>query len=108
MNKKTSLLALLGLAAFPNLASAQLYAPPSPYSLAGILQSAETAVWIIFTGIVVVCFVVAGILLLTAGGQPEKLQSAKSAVIWGVAGIIVGILAYSILAIIMGLMTGGR
>jgi len=98
---------LLSAVILPSLAFAQLYRPASPYSLAGILKSAESAVWIIFTGIVVICFVVAGILLLTAQGQPEKLQAAKSAVIWGLAGIVVGILAYSILAIVMGLMAGG-
>ena len=106
MNKKTSLLALLGLAALPSLASAQLYRPASPYTLASMLQSAETAVWVIFTGIVVVCFVIAGIILLTAQGDVEKIKSGRLAVIWGVAGVVVGILAYSILAIISAVLSG--
>jgi hypothetical protein len=56
--------------------------------------------WIIFGGIAVIAFVVSGILFLTAGGAPEKVATARNAAIWGIAGVVVGILAYSILAIV--------
>jgi hypothetical protein len=60
----------------------------------------EGFMWVIFGAIAVISFVVAGILFLTAGGAPEKVQAARAAAIWGIAGVVVGILAYSILAII--------
>ena len=82
-----------------------LYRPASPVDYHGFLKNLETAVWVVFAAIVVICFVVAGILLLTAGGDAEKLQKARSALYWGITGVIVGILAYSILAII-GLALG--
>jgi len=58
----------------------------------------------IFTAIVVVLFVVAGILFLTAQGAPEKLATARSAFLWGVVGVAVGIIAYSIVLIVAGVL----
>ncbi len=67
----------------------------------------ENALWMIFGLMAVICFVVAGILFLTAGGVPEKVQSARSAFIWGIAGVVVGIVAYSIIAIVSSVMGVG-
>ena len=69
-------------------------------SLGEIVNNIASAMWIIFGGVAVVCFVVAGILFLTAGGAPEKVQTARAAFIWGVAGVVVGIIAYSIIQIV--------
>lgn len=68
------------------------------YTLAGIGSGIGYAVWIIFTIIAVIMFVVAGIQFLTARGEPERLTQARSSVIWGIVGIVIGILAYSIIA----------
>lgn len=94
----------------PVSASAQLYRPPSPYGQSGLATLAaniESAIWIIFTCVAVVCFVVAGILFLTAAGQPDKLQQARSAFLWGIAGVIIGILAFSMVEIITSLLGKG-
>lgn len=77
--------------------------PPGSTSiqdLPSLVTKIENFVWIIFGCIAVVMFVVAGILFLTSQGQAEKIQNARSAFLWGVAGVVVGIIAYSILAII--------
>ena len=66
--------------------------------------SIVNALWIIFTIIAIVMFVIAGILFLTASGEPEKLTKARSAVIWGIVGIIVAILAYTITSLIRNAM----
>lgn len=58
--------------------------------------SITNAIWIVFTIIAVIAFIVAGIIFLTAFGDAEKVRQARSAVIWGVVGIIVAILAYGI------------
>lgn len=58
------------------------------------------ATGLIFGCVAVICFVMAGVMFLTAQGQPEKLQQARSAVFWGVGGVIVGIVAFSIIAIV--------
>lgn len=107
MSKKI-LLALLAILFIPSLkpALAYLYRPESPFSIVTLGISLETTIWVIFTFIVVLCFVISGILFLTAQGQPEKLKIAKASFIWGVVGVVVGILAYSILYIIERLMYG--
>jgi len=54
----------------------------------------------VFTIIAVVCFVIAGVLFLTAQGSPEKIQAARNAFLWGVAGVVVGVLAFTIISIV--------
>jgi hypothetical protein len=98
MKKIILSLITVGVVALPIVAMAQL--PPKIGSLPDMVGKIEAAVWTIFGLIAVICFVVAGILFLTAGGVPEKVQAARSAFLWGVAGVIVGILAYSIIAIV--------
>lgn len=47
----------------------------------------------IFFGLIIVMFVWAGILYITANGDPSKIQKANQAVIWAIVGIAVGLLA---------------
>ena len=61
-------------------------------------------VWWLFAIIALVCFVIAGILFLTAGGSAEKIAQAKTAVIYGVVGIAIAIIGYSIVAIVKSLV----
>lgn len=61
-------------------------------------------IWILFAGIAVLMFIYAGILFLTAQGIPEKVSSARQAFLWGVVGVVVGIIAYSIIAIVGSLI----
>lgn len=69
-------------------------------SLQQIVHDIENAMGLVFGAIAVIAFLVAGILFLTAGGQPEKVQMARNAFLWGVAGVVVGIMAFSIVAIV--------
>lgn len=97
MNKKLiSSLAIVSLLVLP----LAVFAVPATRTLTGIITSLQTLAWQIFGLIAVICFVIAGILFLTSGGDPEKVQTARNAFMWGVAGIVVGILAYSIISII--------
>jgi phosphoglycerol transferase MdoB-like AlkP superfamily enzyme len=98
MKKIILSLITVGVVALPIVAMAQ--PPVTINSLPEMVSKIEAAVWIVFGLIAVICFVVAGILFLTAGGVPEKVAAARSAFLWGVAGVIVGILAYSIIAIV--------
>jgi hypothetical protein len=109
MNKKVLSSVILGILIFPLAGSAQLEqygtgAPPIS-DWHNIVTGIEEATGLIFGAIAVICFVIAGVLFLTAQGAPEKLKEAKSAVIWGVVGVIVGIVAFSIIAIVGNLIT---
>lgn len=65
------------------------------------------AAGLIFGGVAVICFLIAGVLFLTAKGEPEKIKQARSAIYWGVAGVVVGILAFSIIAIVSNILSSG-
>lgn len=58
------------------------------------------ALWSIFGAIVVFAFIYSAILFLSASGDATKIQKAKSSFLWGVVGVAVGILAYSIINIV--------
>ena len=111
MNKKILFSIILGSLVLPLVGLAQLqpYAPGAPMvgNIWNLMGNIESLLWFIFETIVIVCFVMAGILFLTAQGAPEKLNAAKSAFIWGIVGVIVGIVAYSIIAIVSGALGGG-
>jgi len=47
-------------------------------------------------GLAVIMFIFAGILFITSNGEPGKINIAKQAVIWGVVGIVVATVAFSI------------
>jgi len=94
-------LILLGLLALPVLAFAQ---PTNTIeSIDQLYDVVARAIWVIFGIIALVMFVIAGILFLTAAGQPERIVQARQAFLWGVAGVVVGILAFSIVTIMENL-----
>ena len=108
MNKNKLTFAVLCAATLPFLALAAVNNPISVAggpnvtinNITGLINSLLGTLWVIFAGIAVVCFVISGILFLTAGGQAEKITAARSAFIWGIAGVVVGIIAYSIITIV--------
>ena len=104
MNKKILFLIALGFLIIPTIGLAQLqpYAPGAPQvtSFSGLIQNIVWAIWIIFTVIVVLSFIYAGIMFLTASGDSKKLETAKQAFVWGVVGVIVGVIAFTIITIV--------
>lgn len=61
-------------------------------------------VWPTFVGAVVIMFIYAGFLFVSSEGDPSKITKAKSAVVWAIVGIVVGILAYSAEGIIKSIL----
>ena len=108
MNKKNIAISLVSFGAMllPVAAMAQMegnapggYGNP-PSSLQNLVHDVENIMGLVFGAIAVICFLVAGILFLTSGGNAEKVAAARSAFIWGIAGIVVGLIAFSIIAIV--------
>ncbi len=95
-------LLLLAVLALPVVTLAQIGGDPPTIStdLETIGEKIANAVWIVFTVIAVIMFVVAGILFITSQGSPEKIATARQALIWGVAGIVVAILAFVIITVV--------
>lgn len=111
MNKIKLVLVTVGIIALP-LAALAINNPINNVTgstigdIGTLINNILAKLWIVFAGIAVICFLIAGILFLTAGGAPEKIQAARSAFLWGVAGVVVGIIAYSVIAIV-GSIVGG-
>jgi drug/metabolite transporter (DMT)-like permease len=58
-----------------------------------------TFMWQLFAVIALVMFVIAGIMFMTAQGDAEKIKTARSFIIYGVVGIIVAVLAWTIITL---------
>lgn len=69
-------------------------------SITSLGMAVVNAIWVVFTVLAVICFLIAGILFLVSGGDAEKIKTARSAFIWGVVGIVVGLLAFSIVSLV--------
>lgn len=105
MAKKIFFIILLSALILPVSVSAQLqdYAEGAPRitgGVKGLMDKITNIVGLVFGGLAVVMFVAAGILFLTAQGQAEKIKEARHAALWGAVGVIVGIVAFSIVAIV--------
>jgi hypothetical protein len=66
----------------------------------GLYDKIGTVAWVVFAMVALICFLIAGILFLTAAGNPAKIAIARNAFLWGVAGVVVGVIAFSIVKIV--------
>lgn len=108
INKKLVTLVSLGLLSItPLIASA--YTPPGqPGTLAaGTTVSGLISIifnnffWPVFITVAIIYLLTVGLMFLFAQGEPEKVNTARMALIWGVAGIAVIVIAASVLPIII-------
>jgi RsiW-degrading membrane proteinase PrsW (M82 family) len=110
MKKIALSLATIGAIALPIIALAQIGGPTPKLDidLTTFGLNIANAAWIIFTIIAVVMFVVAGVLFLTARGNPEQVQQARNAFLWGVVGVVVAILAFTIITLVTRVVSTGQ
>lgn len=92
------------LTGFTVLAQNGAATPDGMGVLMGVLDNIINALWKIFVALVVIVFLYAGFMFLTAGGNPDKIGKAKSAAIWGIVGVIVGILSFVVAEIIIDVL----
>jgi len=104
MQKKLIVVSVLTvLLALPLVSSAVAFGaqPVIPnINLVYVIQQVLYVVWWVFIALTVILFVLAGISFLTAQGDPTKLEQAKQFVVWGSAGVVIGVLAFSAITII--------
>lgn len=107
LNKKIISVATLLLFALPSAAFAALCPTDQGGSVwfnCVLTNLLNIVVWPVFITAAIIMFIYAGILFLTAQGEPDKLSKARHAVIWAAVGIAVGILGYVAVGIIRGLL----
>lgn len=102
--KKLSIASTVTLAT-PLLVSAQyggMQGSGAGLSITTLGIALGNAVWVVFTIIAVIMFVVSGVQFLSANGDGEKVKTARHSVIWGLVGIVVAIFAYSAISFVRG------
>ena len=72
-----------------------------------IFTKVGSIVWPVAMGIAFIVFLIAGIMFMTAAGDPTKVATARNWVLYGVVGVVVAILAYSIVTIVSTTVGGG-
>lgn len=106
MKKKLSVLISMGLLTVllvPMLALAQ-EEPPAAADLWAILDTATRWFYGIFLALAVLMVIYAGFMFLTAGGDAEKISKAREALMYAVVGVVVALLARSIVPIAKALL----
>ena len=98
MKKIVVSLLLLSVLLVPVMVSAQPVVTIN--SLEQLVNAIKRPLWIVFGLIALIAFVTSGIYFLTAAGNPEKVVQARTAFLWGIVGVVVGIIAFSIVRII--------
>jgi hypothetical protein len=101
MNKKIIASSILAaLLVLPAITLADINPGASPGSFGGsvvvIINAILNFIWPIFVGFAVIMFIVAAFLFLSANGDPGKIGTARQAVLWGIVGVVIGVLAFSI------------
>src|SRR3989344_5960036 len=98
MKKKPVVLASLTiLLTLPFLA---LAASPTVWVQTVLNNFLGLIVWPIFFSVSILVLIWAGFLFLTAQGDPAKITASKKLVIWAIVGIVVAILAFSVINVI--------
>ena len=103
MKKKLTALVLFSILALPVIAQGGVLdvdEPGASLTLRGVLEKIVSAFWLVFLALAVIMFILAGISFITAGGDPDKLSTARGYFLWGIAGVIVAILGYSIVYLV--------
>ena len=85
--------------------SSQSTPPTIPTDLTTIGEKIVGAIWIVFVIIAIIAFVIAGIMFVTSQGSPEKVAAARQSFLWGLAGIVVAIIAYVIVSVVVNLFS---
>lgn len=110
MNKRVlSLIVLIGLFGLAGLAFAQIkipnpLAPGGVNSFGDLLLKIAEGVGTVIASLGTIMIIVAGILYLTSAGSPERMGKAKTALIYAIAGIAIGLAARAIVEIIKNIM----
>src|SRR3989344_3679166 len=100
--KVTFLLLLISLLVLPSTTLGIAF-PPEPTggaNLDAVINGILTVVWMVFVAIAIILFIVAGIKILTAEGDPNELATARRFVYWGVVGVAVALISFSIVTVV--------
>ncbi len=101
MNKKLIAFSASALLLALPLVTMAFSAGPQPNQVAGLnintlIDIVFSIIWPIVVAFAIIMFILAAFMFFNAQGDPEKVKSARDAVLWGVVGMVVALLAFSI------------
>ncbi len=104
MNKKiaivvaSAMLMSLPLLSFAQLDDTQLGTPAirDTLGIVEIINIIFNVIWPLFIAFAILMFILSGFQFLVAQGDPAKIATARGFVLWGIVGVAVGVLAFSI------------
>jgi hypothetical protein len=109
MTKKLFYLLFAPLFLLPSVALA-VAIPGIPAQIGDInilINAVLNLIWPLFIAFAVIMFIIAGFMFLRAQGEPNDIKQARNFLIWGVVGVAVGVMAFTIPYFIQGTITGG-
>lgn len=71
-----------------------------------IIDVIFSILWPIAVAFFIIMFIIAGFLFATAQGDPEGIKKARQSVIWGLVGVLIALIAFSIVFIIRNMLPG--
>lgn len=78
--------------------------PRGDLNITTLINGIFGIIWPFFAALAIFAYLLAGFLFLTSKGNPQKVDEARAAVVWGSVGIAVGILSLSIPWVIKNLL----
>jgi len=99
---------------FPLLGFAQISPPPQDYTpdevefeLQEFLENLALWIFYIVIALAIIFILVAAIGFLTAGGNPEKIEKARSQLIYALIAVAVAVLAWGLVTFVAGFFGAG-
>jgi hypothetical protein len=84
----------------PAIILADINPGPTPNTLnltvTDIINLLLNFIWPIFIGFAVLMFLIAGFQFLLSQGDPSKIGQARQFILWGIIGVVVGLIAFSL------------
>ncbi|MBI2054366.1 MAG: TrbC/VirB2 family protein [Candidatus Staskawiczbacteria bacterium] len=93
-----SLVILFSLAGSAFASGVVISNPLRPNDLPALLEAISSTVAKLVGVIATIMIVVAGIMYLVSGGNPQKMEAAKKTLIYAIVGLVIAVLAVSIIA----------
>ena len=76
------------------------------HPIADVLMRLLKWLLLIFGFLAIIAFIIAGVLYLSAQGDPRQIERAKKATYWAIIGIVVGLIGYVVINTIDKLLRG--
>ena len=102
----TALLMAMPLAALAGFDPGNQPNQVSTLNINTLIDIIFSILWPIVVAFAIIMFILAAFMFFTAQGDPEKIKSARDAVLWGVVGMVVALLAFSIPFIVKNMLPG--